>query len=112
VQAADGDAADLRGHGRVEPQLAVTGLEAEHRLDEDERRSGRPGLGAAGSRVRHREAADRALEARERLGEAVAGERGRLQLREGDPVGRIAEACRASPSARIELSCGQIVPTW
>ena len=75
------------------PKLAVAGLETEHRLYEDERRRSGPRLGAAGRGVRDGKAADPALEARERLRKPVAREGGRLQLRQGDPVRLVAEAC-------------------
>src|SRR3954447_3324912 len=93
MQAANADAADLLGDARVEAQLAVAGLEAEHRLYEDERGCSGPCLRAAGRRVRNGKWADPAFEARERLRKPVAREGGRLQLRQRDPVRVVAKAC-------------------
>src|SRR6185503_12858195 len=42
LEPGDPDPAELGRHVRVEPELAVVRLEAEHRLDVRERRTGRP----------------------------------------------------------------------
>src|SRR5262245_1684721 len=97
VQAIDRDAADLLRDARVELNLAVAGIEPEHRLDEHERRSGGPRLRAAGGWIRHGKAAHRPVEPGKRLGQPKTAERRGLELAENDPVCLVAKAVTGEP---------------
>src|SRR5262245_13864987 len=97
MQPVDPDVPDLFGQVRVEPELAAAGLEPEHRLDEQERSTGRPRLRAARGRIRNGEAAEPALEPGEGLRQSEARERGCLELSPCDPIRLLAEPVAREP---------------
>ncbi len=95
--ASNGGASDLDGRQPVgeqwlvdrEPVLRRVRGDAEHRLKQQERRRGRPGLRDARDRVGDGRAALVAIEAAEELGKAeVARARGDVEQAAGDPLGR------------------------
>ena len=79
-------------HHRIQRQLAVDGVQPEHRPQEHQRRRRGPGLRAARGRVRHGEARHRPVVAGERLGQPVPECAAASIMRHRDPVGLLAVA--------------------
>src|SRR4029450_4216563 len=87
--------ADALGQRRVDDEMIADRLEAEHRAHEQERRTRRPRLRAAGGRVLHRVLCDAALVAAEGLGQAPFEDLGGVEDASGENGGLLLEAVAA-----------------
>src|SRR5215203_1589237 len=86
---------DVLGQRRVDDEVVALWLEAEHRAEQEQRCSGRPGLRAARRRVLHRVLRHAPLVTAERLRQPSVEELGRVEDAGGNDGGLVLEAVAA-----------------
>ena len=97
---------------RVDYESIADRLEAEHRSQEEQRRSSRPGLRAAGGRVLHRVLGRSAVVARKRFGSRPSKNTAASRIPAAICAASSLNPYRRRPHAMNELSNGHTVPTW